>query len=374
MRERILITLGSNIHPEQNIPAAIRALRRHPHITLVRVSHTYRSAAVGGSGEQPEFHNAAAEIEAAIEPAQLRRELRQIEAQLGRKRTSDKYAPRPIDLDIAMIGERVLEVDGHPIPDPEIARFPHLVLPLADIAPEWRHPILGISLRQIAAEMHYTDKEISKIMSSSPKTFQDNGHYASEAIFDAEFGEVYDPEFEALVTDMLVRLGEDPEREGLRRTPLRVAKALDFLTVGYTTSLEKVVNNAIFEDACSDMVVVKDIEFYSMCEHHMLPFFGKAHVAYIPNGKIIGLSKVARVVDMFARRLQVQERLTAQVADTLMEILEARGVAVVMEAGHLCMMMRGVQKQNSSTVTSAMRGSFREDARTRGEFLELVRN
>ncbi|MBI3959983.1 MAG: GTP cyclohydrolase I FolE [Chloroflexi bacterium] len=184
--------------------------------------------------------------------------------------------------------------------------------------------------------------------------------------------ESYDPEFEALVEQMLRRLGENPERDGLRRTPLRVAKAMDFLTSGYAQSLAEVVNGALFEAEGQEMVIVRDIEFYSQCEHHMLPFFGKAHIGYIPNGKIIGLSKIARIVDVFARRLQVQERLTGQVADALVEILQPQGVAVVTEASHFCMMMRGVQKQNSFTISSAMRGIFKENPATRQEFLELV--
>lgn len=185
--------------------------------------------------------------------------------------------------------------------------------------------------------------------------------------------ETYDPEFEALIHQMLIRLGEDPNREGLKRTPLRVAKAMDFLTSGYRTSVDTVVNNALFEDKSEEMVIVKDIEFYSMCEHHMLPFYGKAHVGYIPNGKIIGLSKLARITDVFARRLQVQERMTNQIVDALVEILEPLGVGVVTEACHFCMMMRGVQKQNSFTITSATRGSFRADIRTREEFMHLIR-
>ena len=198
-----------------------------------------------------------------------------------------------------------------------------------------------------------------------------DAHYATD--IDAAANEVYDPQFEALVAQMLVRLGEDPEREGLRRTPLRVAKALDFLTSGYQTKLEDVINDAIFENCCEEMVAVKDIEFYSMCEHHMLPFFGRATVGYIPNGRIIGLSKVARLVDMYARRLQVQERLTNEVADAMMDILTPHGVGVILEASHFCMMMRGVEKQSSSTVTSAVRGSFLTDPRVRSEFLELTR-
>lgn len=192
--------------------------------------------------------------------------------------------------------------------------------------------------------------------------------------YDTETDEVYDADFEGLIRQMLQRIGEEPQREGLLRTPLRVAKAMDFLTSGYNMTVQDVVRNAVFEEKCEEMVIVKDIEFYSMCEHHILPFFGKAHVAYLPNNKVIGLSKVARIVDVFARRLQVQERLTNQIADAMMDILQPHGVAVIMEASHFCMMMRGVQKQSSSTVTSAMRGSFRENARSRSELMELIRD
>jgi GTP cyclohydrolase I len=198
-----------------------------------------------------------------------------------------------------------------------------------------------------------------------------SGHYADN--LDAAPDETYDEAFESLIRQMLERVGEDPQREGLQRTPLRVAKAMDFLTSGYQMTVEEVVSNAVFNEDCKEMVVVRGIEFYSLCEHHMLPFFGRAHVGYLPNGKVVGLSKVARVVDVFARRLQVQERLTNQIADALMEVLAPHGVAVVMEASHTCMMMRGVQKQNSSTVTSSMRGSFQDDARTRAEFMDFIR-
>jgi GTP cyclohydrolase I len=191
--------------------------------------------------------------------------------------------------------------------------------------------------------------------------------------YDTENDEVYDAGFENIIRQMLVRIGEQPERQGLQRTPLRVAKAMDFLTSGYAMTVQDVVQNAVFDEQCEEMVIVKDIEFYSMCEHHILPFFGKAHVAYLPNNKVIGLSKVARIVDVFARRLQVQERLTNQIADAMMEILNPHGVAVIIEAGHFCMMMRGVQKQNSSTITSAMRGSFRENARSRAELMDLIK-
>jgi GTP cyclohydrolase I len=172
--------------------------------------------------------------------------------------------------------------------------------------------------------------------------------------------------------DLLVGVGEDPKRQGLLKTPNRAARAFEFITNGYRQNLDDVVNDAIFDSDASEIVLVKDIELYSMCEHHLLPFIGKAHVAYIPNGKIIGLSKVARIVDVFARRLQVQEQLTLQVADALMKVLHPNGVAVVIEAKHLCMMMRGVEKQNSVMKTSCLLGSFKEDARTRSEFLALL--
>ena len=176
-----------------------------------------------------------------------------------------------------------------------------------------------------------------------------------------------------LVRNMLLALGEDPEREGLLKTPERVEKSMKFLTSGYTQNLEEVVNGALFEAESDDMIIVRDIEFFSMCEHHMLPFFGKCHVGYIPNGKIIGVSKIARIVDMFARRLQVQERLTKEIAHALQDILDAEGVGVVMDARHLCMQMRGVEKQNSVMTTSSMLGSFRRELATRNEFTRLIR-
>jgi GTP cyclohydrolase IA len=174
-----------------------------------------------------------------------------------------------------------------------------------------------------------------------------------------------------IVHEMLLRLGEDPQRDGLVKTPERVDKSMRWLTRGYTLSVEEAVGDAIFEEKHESMVLVKDIEMYSLCEHHMLPFFGKVHVAYIPNNRIVGLSKLPRIVDIFARRLQVQERMTEQIAEALSEVLNPQGVGVIVEAYHLCMMMRGVEKQNSKTITSAMRGVFLEDMRTRDEFLRL---
>jgi GTP cyclohydrolase IA len=175
-----------------------------------------------------------------------------------------------------------------------------------------------------------------------------------------------------LIKELLAGLGENPEREGLLRTPERVEKSLKFLTQGYTMDLEKVLNNAIFEEKYDDMIIVKDIEIFSLCEHHMLPFFGKCHIAYIPNGKIVGLSKLPRIVDVFARRLQVQERLTNQIAGTIQELLNPHGVGVIIEAKHMCMLMRGVEKQNSVATTSSMLGAFRKNLSTREEFLRLI--
>ncbi len=178
---------------------------------------------------------------------------------------------------------------------------------------------------------------------------------------------------EDLFYEILRQIGEDPEREGLLKTPRRAAEALRFMTQGYDETVEGVLNGAIFEETYDDMILVKDIEFYSLCEHHLLPFFGLAHVAYLPNGKIVGLSKIARLVNMFARRLQVQERMTIEIANALEQAITPRGVAVVIEAQHLCMMIRGVQKQQSKMITSYVSGIFREDPRTRSELMDLLK-
>ena len=175
-----------------------------------------------------------------------------------------------------------------------------------------------------------------------------------------------------LTKQLLEEIGEDPSREGLLKTPSRVAKAWSFFSRGYNQDLDEIINNAVFNEDATDMVVVRDVEFFSLCEHHLIPFFGRAHVAYLPNGKVIGLSKIPRIIDMFSRRLQVQERLTRQIAETVKEILDPIGVAVIMEGQHMCMQMRGVEKQNSLTTTSSMLGKFRESDRTRSEFLSII--
>ena len=179
--------------------------------------------------------------------------------------------------------------------------------------------------------------------------------------------------FEELTRELLVRLGEDPEREGLLRTPERMSKALEYLTKGYREDPKQVLNDALFTVNYDEMVIVKDVEMFSLCEHHVLPFYGKVHVAYIPNGKVIGLSKIPRLIEIFSRRLQIQERLTMQIAETIQKTIEPQGVGVVIEARHLCMMMRGVEKQHSAAVTSSMLGCFRKEQETRTEFLSLIR-
>jgi GTP cyclohydrolase I len=187
-------------------------------------------------------------------------------------------------------------------------------------------------------------------------------------VSDSEEGKIAE-----LMREVLIRLGEDTEREGLVRTPVRIEDALKYLTSGYRADLKEIVNGALFDVQYDEMVIVKDIEFFSLCEHHLLPFYGKAHVAYLPGEKVVGLSKIPRIVDMFARRLQVQERMTQQIAQTLQEVLKPKGVGVICEARHFCMMMRGVEKQHSGTVTSSMLGAFRENKETRDEFLSLVK-
>lgn len=197
-----------------------------------------------------------------------------------------------------------------------------------------------------------------------------NGHGAEGESLETR--SVDTPRLEEIVREMLGIIGEDSGREGLLRTPARVAAAWEFLSGGYGMSVDQVLNGAIFEERYDEMVIVKDIDFYSLCEHHLLPFFGKAHIAYIPNGKIVGLSKIPRIVDVFARRLQVQERMTQQIAETIQTYLQPQGVAVVTEASHMCMMMRGVQKQNSVTTASAMLGAFKDQVETRSEFMTLI--
>ena len=364
-----VILAGSNVDKERCLPESIRRLRRQPDITVRTVSACYETAAVGGPAGTPDFYNAAVLVTTTLDPETLRERLHEIEDALGRVRTEDPNAPRTADLDIIYYDDLVKDFDGWSLPDPVAETEAYVAGPVAEVAPRRVHPVSGRSTVEIANSLHAEHPEATPTMAITLSV-----PYTTRAVPDFDDVEgVYAPRLEALVRDQLIEIGEDPEREGLRQTPLRVAKAMDFLTSGYTSSVEEVVGDGIFDaEGAEEMVVVRDVEYYSMCEHHMLPFFGTATVGYLPKGNIIGLSKIARIVDVFARRLQVQERLTNQVADAMMDVLNPHGVGVVMEGKHLCMMMRGVQKQESSMVTSAMRGTFRSDARTRSEFLSLV--
>lgn len=364
-----VILAGSNVDKERCLPESIRRLRRQPDITVRTVSACYETAAVGGPAGTPDFYNAAVLVTTTLDPETLRERLHEIEDALGRVRTEEPNAPRTADLDIIYYDDLVKDFNGWSLPDPSAETEAYVAGPVAEVAPRRVHPVSGRSTVEIANSLHAEHPEATPTMAITLSV-----PYTTRAVPDFDDVEgVYAPRLEALVRDQLIEIGEDPEREGLRQTPLRVAKAMDFLTSGYTSSVEEVVGDGIFDaEGAEEMVVVRDVEYYSMCEHHMLPFFGTATVGYLPKGNIIGLSKIARIVDVFARRLQVQERLTNQVADAMMDVLNPHGVGVVMEGKHLCMMMRGVQKQESSMVTSAMRGTFRSDARTRSEFLSLV--
>ncbi len=367
----VIISVGSNVERERHIPEAIRLLRRNRMIDVHKVSRFFESDSVGGPENAPPFFNAAVWACTELEPDELRLTLRQIEKVLGRERSADPDAARTIDLDLTYYQSVVKDFGDWQLPDPQADTVAHVAIPIADVAPDWEHPVSGLTAHDIAEQLDAKGESVrlvTAITLSTPYQTRSPQDWDGEA-------EVYAPHLESLVRQQLLEIGEDPMREGLLRTPLRVAKALDFLTSGYSTSLEEVVNNAIFDaEGAEEMVLIKGVEFYSMCEHHMLPFFGKATVAYLPNKKIIGLSKVARIVDLFARRLQVQERFTNQVADAIEQTLDPHGVAVIIEGKHLCMMMRGVQKQDSSMTTSAMRGSFKNSARTRSEFLALAKD
>jgi GTP cyclohydrolase I len=351
----VLIGIGSNIGPSENIPAALALLGRDLRIT--GVSTFYRTTPTERP-EQPAFVNGVCRGETRLAARELKfGVLREVERRLGRVRSADRHAARPIDLDLLVYGDEVIEEADLTVPDPEIRRRAFVARPLLELSPELVLPDTGESLRAVAASLPCGELEPDHGLTRRMK---------------ARWHRMDDQRVEELVRQLLVEIGEDPEREGLKKTPHRVAAAWRFLTSGYRLDPKDAVSDAVFTSHANNMVIARDIEIYSLCEHHMLPFFGRCHIGYIPSTKVIGVSKLARIVDCYARRLQIQERLTAQVARELMSAIDAVGVGVVMECRHLCMMMRGVEKQNSVMTTSSVLGTFHSDEATRMEFLQLL--
>jgi GTP cyclohydrolase I len=382
---RVLIALGSNINPEYNMREAVRRLSLR--CRLLAVSPVYETAPVR-KADQSNFLNAVVLVETNLTAVELKTQVLQvIEQELGRLRTGDKNAPRTIDLDIALFGEQVLDVGPRHIPDPDISKYPHIAIPLADLAPQQRHPETGQTLLEIAQGLPASGLVRRPDVVLWPKTSSKSGKERKmtetlkirPADYDAFRIDLFDVpeqtctgEIECAVQDILRAIGEDVDREGLLRTPGRVARMYEELTAGYHVDPVHLINDAIFEVSYDEMVIVRGIDFYSLCEHHLLPFIGQAHVAYIPDGTVIGLSKIPRIVEMFARRLQLQERMTQQIAEFLDETLQPLGVAVVAEALHMCAAMRGVKKANARMVSSAMLGSFKKNPATRNEFFDHI--
>jgi GTP cyclohydrolase I len=383
---RAFVILGSNIEGERNMREAVRRLSLH--CRLVAVSPVYETAPVGKT-DQPDFLNAAALIETDLAAAELKVQvLRVIEAELGRVRTEDKNAPRTIDLDIAIFVAWELETGAQRVWDPDILRYAHVAVPLADIAPHVRHPVTGQTLQEVAQSLPRTGLVSRPDIELWPKTVnkpkrrgtmsqivEERARRIRPSDFDVFRNELLDvpdeacsDDIECATRDILQAIGEDVDREGLLDTPARVARAYAELTAGYHVDPVRLINDAVFDVNYDEMVIVRDIDYYSLCEHHLLPFLGQIDVGYIPDGKVIGLSKIPRIVEMFARRLQVQERLTQEIAEFLDETLNPLGVAVVAEGLHMCAAMRGVKKANARMVTSAMRGTFKEKQTVRNEF------
>ncbi len=345
---KVFVSLSSNIARHDNISRAVAALTQQ--FGHLQISTTYESAAIGVVGN--EFYNVVLGFETAQSITQIHSYLRELEAAHGRIRSADKTAVVSLDADLLLYDNVVMDNALVHIPRPDIERYAFVLQPLAEIAADLIHPIIGKSYQVLWQEFDKTAVKQKPVDNFLPQADPLEKHFAS----------------------LILAIGEDINREGLLDTPKRAAKAFRFLNNGYEKNLDEVLNGAIFTADTEDMVIVKNIELYSLCEHHLLPFLGKCHIAYLPAGKVLGLSKLARIVDMYARRLQIQEKLTKQIADAVQSAINARGVAVVIEAQHLCMMMRGVEKQNSVMTTSVMLGTFRQHISTRAEFLSLVNN
>jgi GTP cyclohydrolase IA len=424
MTNDVYLSLGANVEPEANLKRALELLAELTR--LVAVSSAWQTKPLG-MPDQPDFLNAAAVVKTDMGPARLKREvLGRIERRLGRVREGNKSGPRPIDIDIMFFNREILRIGSRPIPHPEVLERAFVAVPLAEVAPDYRHPETGQTLREIAQGFRIDDTEMrlrpdvsrtlgnlrglsqlnrprrktwssprgGRIVGQPPVLTVKTGansrrhqkgvtvnHLNLESLHETfeispNGNSGNDPArkqaIEAAVEQTLVSIGEDPDREGLRQTPDRVARMYDELTAGYHVDPVKLINDALFEVDYNEMVIVKDVDFYSLCEHHLLPFFGRAHIAYIPKGKVVGLSKIPRIVEMFARRLQVQERMTQQINDFIVEVLDPHGVAVVVEGAHMCSMMRGVKKANATMITSAVSGCFKSDPKTRAEFMEHI--
>ncbi len=344
----VYVSIGSNTAREKNIVAAVATLKKH--FGTLRISNVYESASVDSSDTF--YYNLVVGFGSDLSLTQLATQLRQIELQQGRVRTAEKSPQVSIDLDLLLYGDAVIDDGALQIPHRDIERYAFMLQPLAEIAADAIHPVKGKSYRSLWQQF---DKSV--LNQQCIKNF-----FSKEDVMEDYFAKI------------ITAIGEDITREGLLDTPKRAAKAFKFLNNGYEKNLDDILNGAIFAADTEDMVIVKNIELYSLCEHHLLPFIGKCHIAYLPNGNVLGLSKLARIVDMYARRLQIQEKLTKQIADAVQTAINARGVAVVIEAQHLCMMMRGVEKQNSVMTTSVMLGTFRQHISTRAEFLSLINN
>lgn len=368
------VFIGSNIGRDKNYLEALKRLRALG--KLVAASPVYDTLALGET-DAPRFYNGAVWLKTDLAPHALRHALREIEHAMGRTRTADKNAPRVIDLDLVLYDEVTLDDEELRLPDPHIFERPFMARALAQVNPDYVIPPDGPTLVELAYRLRGNAADMPKVTQISEQAqalihtpLQERTFMPEQAAFTSNYAENEWPRTIAAtdatahqaiadaVRTILLNVGEDPTREGLLKTPNRVARAYDELLSGYRLDPVALVNGALFDTDYRDMVVVKDIEFFSLCEHHILPFFGKAHVAYLPNGQVLGLSKIPRIVNMYARRLQLQEKMTQEIADCINALLNPRGVAVIVTGQHMCSMMRGVNKSEAKMMTQVMYGEF----------------
>ncbi len=368
------VFIGSNIGRGKNYLEALKRLRALG--KLVAASPVYDTPALGDT-DAPRFYNGAVWLKTEFAPHALRNALREIEHAMGRTRTADKNAPRVIDLDLVLYDEVILDDGELRLPDPHIYERPFMARALAHVNPDYVIPPDGPTLAELACRLRGNTADMPEVAQISEQAqalihtlFQERTFMPEQAAFTSNYAEnewhqtitTADATAHQAIADavrtILLNVGEDPTREGLLKTPDRVARAYDELLSGYRMDPVALINGAFFDTDYRDMVVVKDIEFFSLCEHHILPFFGKAHVAYLPNGQVLGLSKIPRIVNMYARRLQLQEKMTQEIADFIQELLNPRGVAVIVTGQHMCSMMRGVNKPEAKMITQVMYGEF----------------